>query len=470
MREHRRRLLVVTLLSAAFLLHVPFIDRDASTWAQAPMSVEAREAAYRDLANEVSALERQARSVRKVVELVAPTVVHIDTTKSDRTSARFGGSGMVEEAGSGVVIEFKGKYYILTNRHVIRGASESNISIRLADGREIHPQEKWSDAETDIAVMAIDAEDLVPARLGDSRDIQIGDFVLAVGSPFGLQNSVTFGIISAKGRRDLELGDDEVRFQDFIQTDAAINPGNSGGPLVNARGEVVGVNAFIFSGGTGGSIGLGFAIPIDRAKRVLQDIVETGEIRRPWVGLHLGPAPSSGASQPEGAEVVRVDPRSPAAAAGVRVGDLLVATGGRALRSPIEWEGRLLDLPSDATLSVTVERDGERRDVALRPEDDPLHRARRIDTPFDADLVVVDPTLASYLGLGTTYGLLLTDVQPDSGFRRLGLADGDVLLTVNGQRLEGADDVPGLVRTLQSGRRAVLDAESGGRTVQIVTG
>jgi serine protease Do len=144
-----------------------------------------------------------------------------------------------DEAGSGVITEVAGRMVVITNRHVINRADLDNITIRLDDGRELNPRRLWSDASTDIAVMEIEAEDLEPARLAEKDPVQIGDSVLAVGSPFGLSHSVTLGIVSAKGRRDLELGEGNVKFQDFIQTDAAINPGNSGGPLVNLRGEVV---------------------------------------------------------------------------------------------------------------------------------------------------------------------------------------------------------------------------------------
>src|SRR5690606_3444241 len=161
---------------------------------------------------------------------VKPSVVHIDSSHAD-ASNRFG-RRPIEEAGSGTIFEYKGQQYVLTNRHVVKGSTTDSIKIRLSDGREITPLRVLADPETDVAVMPVEARSLVPARLGNSDELEIGDFVLAVGSPFGLSHSVTFGIISAKGRRDLELGEG-VRLQDFIQTDAAINPGNSGGPLMN---------------------------------------------------------------------------------------------------------------------------------------------------------------------------------------------------------------------------------------------
>ena len=156
---------------------------------------------------------------------------------------------------------------MLTNRHVIRHSSPERIEIHLADGRVFNPTRIWSDSETDVAAMAIDATGLAAARLGDSDALEIGDFVLAVGSPFGLSQSVTRGIVSAKGRHNLDLGDDDLKWQNFIQTDAAINPGNSGGPLVNLRGEVVGLNTAIASA-SGGNEGIGFSIPINIVARI----------------------------------------------------------------------------------------------------------------------------------------------------------------------------------------------------------
>ena len=153
----------------------------------------------------------------------------------------------MEEAGSGTIFQYNDKFYVLTNRHVVKDSPAEAIEIHLADGREFHPTRIWRDSATDIAILSVQAPALMPARLGRAGDVDIGDFVLAVGSPFGLSQSVTRGIVSAKGRHNLDLGDDELKWQNFIQTDAAINPGNSGGPLVNLRGEVVGLNTAIAS-------------------------------------------------------------------------------------------------------------------------------------------------------------------------------------------------------------------------------
>ena len=210
-----------------------------------PMQSQAdRDKEYSAVARDVAGLEKTGMVLKRVIKLVSPTIVHIEATKADPLAKRYSHQS-IEEAGSGTIFQLDGKFYVLTNRHVIRSATEDNIHIKLSDGRQITPSKVWSDPDTDVAVLALSEPNLYAARIGDSDQLDIGDFVLAVGSPFGLSHTVTFGIISAKGRRDLELGDEQIKFQDFLQTDAAINPGNSGGPLLNLRGEVVGMNTAI---------------------------------------------------------------------------------------------------------------------------------------------------------------------------------------------------------------------------------
>jgi serine protease Do len=223
------------------------------------------------------------------------------------------------------------------------------------------------------------------------------------------------------------------------------------------------VNAFIFSGASGGSIGLGFAIPINRARRVLRDIVQFGTIRRPWIGLHLAAVQGDGGRPPLGVRVIRVDPGSPAERAGIQPGDVIVETNGRPLQSPIDWEGRLLDLPSGADLAVVVQRDGASFERTLNPEDDPLRQAARIETPYGATIVVLTPTLASHLGLATGAGLYLENVDSDSGFRRLGLREGDVLVALGSERLDAADNAQALIDFLRSGQRGTLFVERDGQ-------
>jgi len=378
----------------------------------------------------------------------------------------------VEGLGSGFIVSHDG--YIVTNEHVVHGAAE--ILVTLMDGRQLEAELVGADETTDLAVLKVDAVDLPAAPLGDSEDLLIGEWVIAIGNPFGYlladrNPSVTVGVVSALGRdvRPESTGNDSPQiWSNMIQTDAAINPGNSGGPLVNARGEVVGVNAFIFSRGSGGSIGLGFAIPINRARRVLDDLVELGRIRRPWTGLHLDTPPAREGALPRGVRVIRVDPRSPASRAGIQPGDVIVETDGRPVHTPLEWEGRMLDLPSDRALTVTIERDGETLATELTPEDDPLRLAARIETPFDARVVVLDDRLVSRLGLRSDGGLLLETIGPRSPFRRIGLREGDVLVAIGDRTLDSADDVEALVEGLRSRRGFSLVYERDGSLARVV--
>ncbi len=334
----------------------------------ARLSAAERERLYAQVERDAELLERQSAQLRRLTQLVRPTVVHIDTKKPSLRPKN--GKASEDEAGSGVIAEVAGRMVVITNRHVINRADLDNITIRLDDGREINPLRLWSDSSTDIAAMEIQADDLVPARLAEKDPVQIGDTVLAVGSPFGLSHSVTLGIVSAKGRRDLELGEEGVRFQDFIQTDAAINPGNSGGPLVNLRGEVVGLNTAIASN-SGGSEGIGFAIPMSMVMFVTRQLVETGTVSRAYLGVTLDriftqrTAQRLGMVRAVGARVSGVTKGSPADAAGILPDDVIIEFDG----TPIEDDDHLVSLvsvtPTSRTVSLGVFRNRERIELQL---------------------------------------------------------------------------------------------------------
>lgn len=316
---------VLLLLALAF----PYCRRIAA--AQVPSgsgeSAAARLRLYQEIATEVAELERKGNLLKKVVQLVKPTVVHIEAQKTTAGSAGLSGR-KAEEAGSGVIIARNDGFYVLTNRHVIRDSALPQIKVRLADGRVLFPKRVLTDRATDVAIMEVAATGLVAARLGDSDRLKIGDFVLAVGSPFGLSHSVTYGIVSAKGRRDLKLGTGEVKYQDFLQTDAAINPGNSGGPLLNLRGEVVGINTAIASS-SGGSEGIGFAIPVNMFMRVAAQLADRGSVVRAYLGVQLdrrfdaARAVELGLPYPSGARVSGITDESPAETANLQVGDVI---------------------------------------------------------------------------------------------------------------------------------------------------
>ncbi|MCE5269009.1 MAG: trypsin-like peptidase domain-containing protein [Planctomycetaceae bacterium] len=284
----------------------------------------------RQLEQHATVLDAQSAVLKIAAKLVGPSVVHIQTDlPTDRDSQPNRGHG-IEEHGSGAITEIGGNYFVITARHVVRDAAPPAVHIDLADGRRIHPQKILEDPDTDVAVLPISAPDLVAATIGDSDRLDVGDFVLAIGSPFGLRHSVTFGIISARGRRDLRpLGGSAIRFQDFLQTDAAINPGNSGGPLINLRGEIVGLNDCIVSG-SGRNEGIGFAITSNMLMSVARQLIQNGKVTRGFLGVNLeskyGPAMAAelGLPRPVGALVTSVTANSPAAAAGLQSGDVII--------------------------------------------------------------------------------------------------------------------------------------------------
>ena len=332
--------------------------------AQRPVtSPEARAQLQRILEQNAPVLEAQATVVKTVAKLIGPTVVHIEADVPQQT-LQHNRDRHVEEAGSGVIIQRKGRFYVLTNRHVFRNAPADGIRIYLADGRRLHPQRVLEDEETDVGVLAIEAADLIASPVGDSDRMEIGDFVLAVGSPFGLSHSVTFGIISARGRHDLQLGDDSVRFQDFLQTDAAINPGNSGGPLCNLRGEIIGINTAIASN-SGGNEGIGFSIPINLFMAVARQLIDTGKVTRAFLGVSLdakfGPAMAAelGMARATGTRVTAVTRGGPAEAAGIRADDVILKLDG----TPIDDDAHLVNLVGlievGKKVSLEIFRDGK---------------------------------------------------------------------------------------------------------------
>ena len=331
------------------------------------LTKEDRDRMYSEVAQDVAALERQGNVLKKVILLAQPTVVHIDAKKPNDGFGR----KTVEEAGSGVIVEYSEKNYVLTNRHVIKHATLDNIHIRLASGQEIFPTRVWSDMETDVAIMAVDSPNAVPARLGDSSAVEIGDFVLAVGSPFGLSHSVTYGIISAKGRRDLQLGVEGVRYQDFFQTDAAINPGNSGGPLLNLRGEVIGINTAIASS-SGGSEGIGFTIPINIAMLVAKQLIDQGSVVRATLGVQLDSkyddtyARQLGLPRRIGARVNGVNPDTAAESVGIQIGDIILAFDGVRIEDDDHLVNQVKLTPVDKEVALVVLRDGETLELKAR--------------------------------------------------------------------------------------------------------
>jgi serine protease Do len=318
----------------------------------------------------------------EVARRVEPAVVNINTEQVIRTSGNpleefFGLRGMPREfrrpsLGSGFIVDPQG--YILTNNHVVRRADR--ISVKLNDGRTLDATVVGTDPQTDLAVIKIRETNLPYLRLADSSRTGVGDWVLAFGSPFGLEKTMTAGIISAKGR---VIG--AGQYDDFLQTDAAINPGNSGGPLVNLQGEVVGINTMIASD-SGGWQGVGFAIPSSMAAGVYRQLADSGKVTRGWIGVSLDEvtpetARRLGLPDTKGAVVVQVEPRSPAARGGLRPGDVIVASNGQAILAPHNLKLAMAESRPDTPLRLSVLRNGSQVSLELRLGQRPAQVAER---------------------------------------------------------------------------------------------
>ncbi|TWI01826.1 Do/DeqQ family serine protease [Luteimonas cucumeris] len=375
-------------------------------------------------------------SLAPMLQKVTPSVVSVHSKQHVRVSP-FGNDPMFrrmfpelsqdrvrESLGSGVIVDAR-RGYVLTNHHVIEGADD--VSVTLADGRTLKAEFVGSDADTDVALMRIPAQDLTAIPLADSNTLRVGDFVVAVGNPFGVGQTVTSGIVSAVGRSNLPgLG-----FQNFIQTDASINPGNSGGALVNLRGELVGINTASFNprGSMAGNIGLGFAIPTNLASNVMGQLAANGEVRRGTIGVDTQNvderlAKGLGLDEPRGAVVTRVYPGSAAAAAGLRTGDVIVAANGERIDDSADWRNfqGLQSLGSQLALDVRREGKPLKLTTALREQPrDGLSLDPRLAGASFGDV----PESLRRQGL---QGVLVTDVAKGSRAARSGLRKDDLIL------------------------------------------
>jgi serine protease Do len=302
----------------------------ASTVAANPLTARQVSDVYDRLGTAPNPLLEGSRVLAEIARITTPAVVHIQSERRTRNGGR------VEETGSGVIVESArapGKY-VVTNRHVVHDYSYEDISIHLYDGRVVHPTRILTDAGTDVAIMKIEAGGLQPVLWGDSDEVEIGHMVLALGSPFGLSQSVTYGIISAKGRRSLSLGaSGAMTNQEFLQTDAAINPGNSGGPLIDLRGRLVGINTAIASN-SGGNEGIAFSIPSNLVRQITEQLLEHGTVKRAFLGVKLDPDLTTATAarlkldRVRGARIVEVYEGTPAAQAKLRPDDVVLRMNG----------------------------------------------------------------------------------------------------------------------------------------------
>ena len=331
---------------------------------------EYRNREFESLAKQAMGLEQHYSLIKNVIKAVGPSVVHIEAKKRQKSSGgNRNNTSFIEEAGSGIILGYKNANYVITNFHVVENSQVSDIRLEV-DGRWFFPTRIVNDRESDLSLLFIDQPDLVAARIGNSSNVEIGDFVVAVGSPFGLSHSVSYGIVSVLGRRDLELGPQGVRYQDFIQTDAAINPGNSGGPLINLRGEVIGINTAIASN-SGGSDGIGFSIPIEMVTKIAKDLIDHGRVIRGFLGVSLDArftprrAISMGLPQPNGARVSAITPGSPAYGTDIKIGDIVLEFDGEPIANDSHLVTEVSLTPIGQEVTLTVYRDGQRLQIPV---------------------------------------------------------------------------------------------------------
>jgi len=432
-----------------------------------------------------------------VVKEVLPNVVNISSSKVVRTPnqmpegmqsdpffQQFFGQGFgnrseipkerrEQSLGSGVIVSPEG--YVLTNNHVVDGATD--IRVTLSDKRELKAQIVGTDPKTDVAVLKLDGSNFPAITLGDSSKVQVGDYALAIGDPFGVGQTVTMGIVSAKGRGNLGIED----YEDFIQTDAPINPGNSGGALVNDRGELVGINTAILSHGSGGNEGIGFAIPINLARNVMGQILDHGKVTRGYLGVVVQPitpamAKDLGLNQLQGALVGDVSLRGPAQASGVQRGDVILEINGNTVNDSNELRNTVSMMQPGETVKLRISRNGSTRDINVKLGELPISKEDAQKQPEGAtkdalegvSVENLDPETAAQLQVPeSTKGVVVTGIDPASPKAESGLRKGDVIQEVNHQPVRNVAEFEQAMRKSGNGDGALLLVNRGGTTLFI---
>jgi serine protease Do len=433
----------------------------------------------------LAALENRPPSFAAIAKRTTPVVVNIFTTS--QRSGRPGSNDPLEEffsrffgdtqprengprsLGSGILISKDGE--VLTNYHVVRNAE--TIKVKLADQTEYEARLIGKDDRTDLALVKIrrSGGNMPFARLGSSSQLEVGDWVMAIGNPFGLEHTVTAGIVSAKGR---VIG--AGPYDNFIQTDASINPGNSGGPLINALGEVVGVNSAIFSQG-GGNIGIGFAIPIDLAKKIADQLRKNGRVVRGWLGIRaqdVSPqlASSLNLTRPavEMAVVTEVAENSPAAEAGVKAGDVILEFNGKPVPKSHEFPSVIADTPPGQKVSLKIIHEKKEQTIVVKigelpEENDASQKLESRDPEIGVRVQRITPEAARRLGMSSTKGVLVMEVQPGSPAEQIGVEPADVIREVNQRPVNNVSDFERAVRQGRRGDRILLLVQRGDNTV-----
>ncbi|NLF29770.1 MAG: PDZ domain-containing protein [Planctomycetes bacterium] len=485
----RNRVSLVVIVAAAVVLALWAAPEVSRRWAYG--QTQGQTQALREALPGMTQARQLSELYRQVARAVSPAVVEIRVVKHVE------GPGMSEDffeglppelrrrfavpespreyrrqgLGSGVIVDAD-RGYVLTNNHVVADADE--VEIVLGDGRELRAGNILRDPKSDLAVIQIDADGLVAAELADSDQAEVGDLVLAIGSPQGLTQTVTAGIISAKGRRT-QRGAVYGLYENYLQTDAAINMGNSGGPLVDMEGRVVGINTAIVTP-TGAFAGIGLAIPSSLARDVMTQLIETGEVARGYLGISFEPAD-------EGVRVVAMLDDAPAAQAGMQVGDVIVALNGEPIADSQDFRYAIGQMAPGTEVTLTVQRDGQRQDLAVtlgqQPEnlEEAFGMGRRQEAPARPERVRVwglslrdlTPELARRFGFdASTRGPVITEV-PGGGGGGLALRPGLLIVAVNQTEVATAQDVVEALEKADPKRGAVLGLRDGeGRTFRVL--
>jgi serine protease Do len=437
----------------------------------------------------VANLQAFSEGFAAVAQTVVPSVVTITSEKvihpaqsplqpfaNDPFFRRFFGNPQQQQPrsftqrglGSGVIVDPDG--YILTNNHVISGADE--LSVLLEDGNRVEATVVGSDPRTDLAVLKIDAKNLPALSFGNSDGLRIGEWVMAVGSPFSenLQATVTSGIVSALGRSGMQLND----YENFIQTDAAINPGNSGGALVNLEGELVGINSAIASR-TGGSNGIGFAIPANMARDVMNDLIQNGKVTRGWLGVTIQDvnddlAAAMDLKVTDGVFISSVVPDGPAADAGLQAEDVITSFGGKPVRDSKALRFAVAGADPGTRSEVDVIREGRDRTFTVKlgeyPENGKLASAaaQSPDQNLGLSVEALTPDLARRYNIDTAHGLIVTDVEPGGPAEDAGIRPGDVLKRVNRKTVDSLSDYGKALDATPDGKPVLFQVDRGGNT------
>jgi serine protease Do len=448
----------------------------------------------------IESLRQTGKAFASVARAVSPSVVFIQVEGTrERPQGPFGpddffrrffgdqfptppqqprgdGGNRVFGQGSGFAFRSEGgKTYIMTNNHVVQEADR--IRVRFQDGREFDATVTGTDPQSDVAVIEIAAGGVNPLEFASSADLEVGEWVVAIGSPFGLRSTLTVGVVSATGRTSVGIND----YEDFIQTDAAINPGNSGGPLVNLNGQVVGMNTAIFSQ-SGGHMGIGFAIPIDLASNIVDQLIDTGGVTRGFLGVVIQPltqdlAESFGIDRTEGILVSQVSEDSPAAEAGITVGDVIVDYRGESVSDTGDFRNKVAMTEPDTRVKLTVLRDGKRRTLnatvdALQDTGTSTQRgggeggaARQLG------LAVQTPTprMAEQLGIEPGQGVVVTQVATNSAAARAGIIPGTVILEVNRMPVGNAEAFYSAIENSPDSRALLLLRAGGGQQYVVLS-